>query len=243
MELRFARWEFFRPLGGRVISYRVLDLLNLKQEDRLCDICCGEAGTLTLVDQPLAEVYGVDISTKALEKASRTLEGRNFHLRQADIREMPFDSCYFDKLFAQDPDVFLYPDKQRSMDEISRVTRTGGRFVLQTYCATSNLQQYERDETDRILRNMGYPYTDVVDIDCLRVLGVQSGFSVVESQDLHEVYFQDNLRMIENLGRNWERIRQDDEEQTHNLRELLYWEKHLFSKKAWSGILLVMEKS
>src|SRR3989344_437683 len=236
-------WDYILPdgnsfcnWGGRNISYRVLILLDLKEDDKLGDICCGEAGTLALITRPLSEVYGIDISSRALERGSRNLEGKGFHLRQADVREMPFSDCYFDKLFSQDPDVFLYPDKQRIMDEISRIIRTGGRFVLQTYCSTSNLTLKDKNKTRRILKKMGYPYTDVVDLNCLISMFRSSGFEIKLIEDLHEIYSKDNEKMIKNLEKNWLKIKDK------NVKELLYWEKYLFSKKAWTGVLLVLEK-
>lgn len=232
----FCHW------GGRGISYRVLELLNLRERDRLCDICCGEAGTLTLIDLPVSEIYGIDVSSRALEMASKNLRSKNPHLRQADIREMPFEDGYFDKLFAQDPDVFLCPDKQRIVDEIFRITRSGGRFVLQTYCATSYLGQEDRQKMSDALKNIGYPYTDVVSVGELERLVGRSGFVIQLSQDLYDIYSQDSLRMIENLEINWEVVKQSDEQQAHNLRELLYLGRELFLRKAWTGILLSVEK-
>lgn len=233
----FCHW------GGRDISYKVLNNLNLKQGDKLCDLCCGDAGTLTLINKSNVEVYGIDISKTALRRARKRFEGRdNFHFIQSDVRNMPFSDGFFDKTFAQDPDVFLYSNKAGVMKEISRVTRKGGIFVLQTYCATSRLGQREKEKTEAILRNMGYPFVDVLTSDEITSVLKLSGFVIKEAEDLHGVYEQDNSRMIHNLERNWLDMLKANENKANRMKEMLYWERYLFSKKAWTGTLQIAEK-
>ena len=226
----FCHW------GGKEISYKILELLDLKEQEVICDICCGEAGTLSLIEQTMDRVYGIDISDKALKKASKNLRNKGFYLRQADVRQIPFDDCYFDKLFAKDPDIFLYSDKLKIINEISRTLIKGGKFILQTYCSTSNLTLGDKKKTNKILENNGYPYTDVVDINDLIFMFRNSEFEIKFIEDLHEIYSKDNEKMIKNLEKNWLKIKEE------NIKKLLYWERYLFSKKAWTGVLLVLEK-
>ena len=243
-------WQYVLPdgnpfchWGGKNISREVLDHLELKTGDRLCDICCGEGGTLSLINRNDIEVYGIDISKTAIEKARVEFENKDsFHFVQSDVRNMPFHDCLFNKVFAQDPDVFLYPDKMDIMREISRVMRSKGIFVLQTYCASSYLGKTEREITAEILYRMGYPYTEVLFDEQIDLILKMSGFVVKCSKSMHSVYHQDNLAMIRNLEINWARMLEANEVQANNMRKLLYWEKYLFSKKAWTGILRIVKK-
>src|SRR3989344_2326569 len=133
-------------------------------------------------------------------------------------------------------DIFLYSDKLKIINEISRTLIKGGKFILQTYCSTSNLTLGDKKKTNKILENNGYPYTDVVDINDLIFMFRNSEFEIKFIEDLHEIYSKDNEKMIKNLEKNWLKIKEE------NIKKLLYWEKYLFSKKAWTGVLLVLEK-
>ncbi len=241
-------WDYVLPdgtsfchWGGRDISYSVLELLSLKKGEKVCDICCGEAGTLALIRNPSVESYGLDISRKALREASKMLR-ENVNLIQTDINRLPFGADFFDKVFAQDPDVFLHPDKFEVMHEISRVICQKGKFVLQTYCTMPHLNERDKEKTDRMLRESGYPYTDVIGIEEVVDLIRKSGFDIQSFQDLYYIYASDNLRMIDNLERNWPIIMEIDEQQGRNLRRLLEWERNLFLGRKWTGILLRAEK-
>lgn|SRR3989338_2906188 len=243
-------WEYVLPegasfchWGGRDISRKVLGNLDIRRGDRLCDLCCGEAGTLSFIDEEDIEVYGVDISGASLKKALNRFEGRNnFYFVQYDVRNMSFVDGFFDKAFAQDPDVFLCPNKDRAMGEISRVIKRGGVFALQTYCATSYLKQSEKQRMLATLRNIGYRYTEVITLDEINMLLRTSKFLIKNTEDLHEVYKQDNLRMIEKLEANWSEMLKININQANKMRELLYLERELFLRKAWTGILQIAEK-
>jgi len=235
---KFCHW------GGKTISYKMIEFLDLKNSDKVCDICCGEAGTLTLINQPGIKIYGMDISDSALKKAKKGLKRRlgNVHLVQADVKDIPFPNNFFDKILAQDPDVFLYPQKNEIMKEISRVLKVGAIFVCQTYCATSYLTPGEEKRTSFLLKEMGYPYTAVMKMKNIFDMFTLAGFKIQFIEDIHDVYAQDNLLMIENLEKNWKKITKINEQEKDKLKVLLEWEKYLFSKKAWTGVIIKAKK-
>ncbi len=234
---KFCHW------GGKAISYKMIEFLDLKNSDKICDICCGEAGTLTLINQPRIKVYGVDISDSALKKAREGLkELGNFNLVQADVKNMPFSNNFFDKILAQDPDVFLYPQKNEIMKEISRVSKIGAIFVCQTYCATFYLTPGEEKRTSLLLKEMGYRYTGVLKKEEIFKMFTLAGFKIQFIEEIHDVYAQDNLLMIKNLEKNWKKITGINKQERNKLKVLLEWEKYLFSKKAWTGVIIKAKK-
>ena len=232
-------WDYILPdgsgfchWGGKAASYQILKILDLNDSERICDLCCGEAGTLSLIDKEKLEIYGVDISDSISRKSKS-----DFNLVQADVKKMPFASRFFDKLFAQDPDVFLHPKKAETLREISRILKKRGIFVCQTYCATSNISEEEKRKTSNLLSSLGYPYTDVIGTEDIPDLFSSEGFQIEFIKEMHEIYLRDNIKMIENLEKNWLKIKDK------KIRRLLYWEKYLFSKSAWTGILIFARKS
>jgi ubiquinone/menaquinone biosynthesis C-methylase UbiE len=89
------RFDYFRVMQKRLIS-----LLGLKENQRLLDMGCGTGWAVRyaagLVNQH-GEFYGIDISTKMIEKAIAGSAGyKNIHFYQTDADQLPFKNDFFD---------------------------------------------------------------------------------------------------------------------------------------------------
>lgn len=233
----FCHW------GGKDISYRILRELDLGENDRLGDVCCGEAGTLSLLKSREIERYGVDISHSALQRAyGREQNSLPLHLIQSDAQHMPFADEFFTKLISQDADVFLCPEKQSIMEEISRVASPGALYIMQTYAATTNTPGDIIDRTSLLLRSLGYSHTNLLIVEELPALIEKFGFSVEQFSSAHGIYTDDNLRMLEKLHKKWDCLHKQNEKESELLLQLLEWERFLFREGYWTGIILYARK-
>lgn len=223
--LAFCHW------GGREQSSRLITKLELKIKERVLDICCGLCGTLSMITQDVI-LYGLDISPDATNEAKdylRRYGTTKVKLVNGDALSIPFPDNYFDKLFAQDPDSFLSSRKEDMIREITRVVKRGATFILQTYASTSKLIDRDRKEIDRILKGLGYDNTETIELEKIKHLFSRADFNIGEIKSLHDIYSKDNLRMIK-LAK--------ERKVSKNILELLEFEKYLFEKKAWTGIMV-----
>lgn len=135
-------WEFVLPdglaychWGGKDQSDELIKTLEIGQHDRVLELCCGCGGTLSRLPRA-EEVWGLDISEAAIEHAKKTVNNDKVRFVVADAHKMPFLTGYFTKVFSQDGDAWLEPNKAQLMSEIFRIMKPGGRFVYQSYVAT-----------------------------------------------------------------------------------------------------------
>ena len=107
---------------------------------RILDLCCG-TGDLSLALARLAkyspEITGLDYSSPMLEaasaKAARLPDGKMLRFVHGDVSRLPFADGYFDCAgisFAFRNLTYKNPMTPRYMEEILRVLRPGGRFVI-----------------------------------------------------------------------------------------------------------------
>ncbi len=222
--IEFCHW------GGKAASRRLLDKLDIKPGEKVLDLCCGAAGTLGLAN-PQARLYGLDISPEATKQARAYLDGlgrRDIQLVEGDARRMPFQDNYFDKIFSQDPDSFMSERKPVFVCEAHRVLKPGATFTLQTYASTNRINEVDKEEITDILNGLGYNHAQTLMLENLDSLFVSNGFKNVEITGLHDMYSEDNLRMLE-LAR---------QREVKSLIGLLECEKKLFDKGAWTGVLV-----
>ena len=105
---------------------------------RILDICCG-TGDLAITIAQLApytpEITGADYSQPMLEiaTAKAIASGKNIRFINADVALLPFDDSYFDCIgisFAFRNLTYKNPMTQSYLNEILRVLKPGGRFVI-----------------------------------------------------------------------------------------------------------------
>lgn len=132
---------------------RIVRYYNIHAE-RMLDIGCSN-GSLTVLVANLvnaSEVYGVDVSDKALEVAR--MRGVSTYRVDLNIETLPFHSGYFDLVMAIDIIEHLL-NTDNLISEAYRVLRHGGYFIV----STPNLASW----VNRIALLLGYqPFTSEV---------------------------------------------------------------------------------
>ena len=104
---------------------------------RLLDLGSGEGSFVMMVRQSFEEVYGVDISEKAVELCQE----RGIHAKKANLNNepIPFPDKYFDAVVALDVVEHVF-DPIRFLQEIHRVLADGGYTII----STPNIRKIQR---------------------------------------------------------------------------------------------------
>lgn len=130
------RGEYSAGFWQEAIREKVFSLCSDTQ-GRILEVGCGEGLFLSKIAQPRNNmvVFGVDLWWDILIKAkNRCLEQSldNVKIIQADAQTLPFKSDFFDRVVCINV-FFNLPDEnvlQSSLQEIARVTKSGGRVVF-----------------------------------------------------------------------------------------------------------------
>ena len=111
---------------------------------RVLDLACG-TGTLTIAvkqDQPAAEVHGLDGDERILGRARRKADaaGAEIVFSEAYSTAMPYPDDFFDGVLTS---LFFHhligDDKTKTLLEIRRVLKPGGRLHIADWGAPANL--------------------------------------------------------------------------------------------------------
>jgi len=143
VDLLFRVWSpiydsalFQKPFYRRVHA-RVMAALDGMEPARAIDLGCGTAQlTADLAARfPRSLVAGVDLSIDMLGAAHRRLGAASPPLVNANVYALPLADASID-LVTNTASFHWYLDYRRALDEIRRVLRPGGRFVIATLTDT-----------------------------------------------------------------------------------------------------------
>jgi ubiquinone/menaquinone biosynthesis C-methylase UbiE len=117
--------------GGRKATKTLLDRLEVAADDQVLDVGCGTARDLVeLVQNKPCRAVGIDRSEKMVRMAQDRIKKRSMHDRitvlRGDIQNLPFTNSNLDVVYTQS--VLLQVDKSRTIKELARVLKTGGRY-------------------------------------------------------------------------------------------------------------------
>lgn len=129
--------EAFKKKKFRRRLERLIDLMDLKLSDNVCDIACGDGSMLPLVTSKVAKYTGVDFSTDFIKSAKnkrRRLNIPNAEFVCSDI--VRFCSLHiecFDVAFAMDFSEHVYDETWvEILVAIRKSIKHGGRLFLHT---------------------------------------------------------------------------------------------------------------
>jgi len=119
---------------------RLVDVVALKQGERVLDVACGTGFVARLAAHSVGtegRVVGVDLNASMIE-AARTTSQRDaattIEWQAADATALPFDNGAFDVVLCQQG-VQFFPDRLQALREMHRVLRLGGRLAFTVWSA------------------------------------------------------------------------------------------------------------
>lgn len=125
--------ERFVPALFRQWVEPVLHAAEIGPGDRVLDVACGTGVVARAAFDrvaPHGSVTGVDLNPAMLAVARRVAPAIEW--RQGDVAALPFGEDAFDVVTCQSA-IFFFPDPTRGLSEMGRVTRPGGRVVVQSF--------------------------------------------------------------------------------------------------------------
>jgi ubiquinone/menaquinone biosynthesis C-methylase UbiE len=130
---RYDLW-FETPLGKAVLGYErelILELLLPRRGEVLLDAGSGTGIFTAKFIAREADVVELDVSFSMLRRAKDKAVPRVFRGVAADMINLPFRDCVFDKTVSVTAVEFI-ADAKRAVTELFRVTKRGGAVVVAT---------------------------------------------------------------------------------------------------------------
>lgn len=135
---------------------------DIGKEVKVLDVGCGVGGTSRYLAKnlgPKAEVTGITLSPNQVARAQELAaeqEVPNAKFTVMNALEMDFPDNSFDVVWACESGEHM-PDKKKYIEEMMRVLKPGGKFVMATWC-----QRDDRDEpfTEKDERDLSFLYEE-----------------------------------------------------------------------------------
>jgi ubiquinone/menaquinone biosynthesis C-methylase UbiE len=116
----------------REVRASVLEISQIKREDKVIDICCGTGDQAVLFSKKSDFVYGIDLDYKTIEAALKRKSNVFFGVAYAE--KLPFPDNYFDvvsiSLALHEKDEEL---RKLVINEIKRIVKEDGRVIIADY--------------------------------------------------------------------------------------------------------------
>lgn len=126
----------FRPL-----AHASLDVLSIRDDDKVLDVACGTGVVGREVMKrlgPEGSVAGVDLNAGMIDVARELTkaDASNFEWHVADVTAMPFDDRTFSLAICQQGLQF-FPDEDAAFREMHRVLRPAGRIAITVWAGVN----------------------------------------------------------------------------------------------------------
>lgn len=113
----------------------VFDLMKIAEGDTILEVGFGGGGLLFQIAEKsrCRAVYGIERSEELLHRSQKIARNANLadvvRLIEGEVDALPFDQNMFSHVCSVNT-VYFWPDLNKSLSEIFRVTRTGGKLLL-----------------------------------------------------------------------------------------------------------------
>jgi ubiquinone/menaquinone biosynthesis C-methylase UbiE len=166
-------------IGGLRGTQKLLDRLQITQENQILEIGCASGFTSCMVAEKYdCNLTGIDLSEILVEKARERAEKSNLtnaHFEVANALDLPFENNTFDAVFAVAVTA-LIPDKYRVLQEYMRVVKPGGVIGILDLFVKETTSSEVRDKFNNIFMNILASDNEIMNISEWRTLFNQMEF-------------------------------------------------------------------
>jgi sterol 24-C-methyltransferase len=176
----------------RLMEDKLARTLDLPPGSRVLDAGCGEGDVAVRLCRRFGlEVDGVDLLgfnlEKARGKAARLGLTDSLRFHRLDYNDLPFPDQTFDGVYTMETLVHAF-DHQRTLRELRRVLKTGGKLVLFEYSVPPRAQmsQVQRDAFDLVVESSAMRSLPLFVHGGFPAILARAGFVVVSEEDITE---------------------------------------------------------
>ncbi|MBZ0301699.1 MAG: class I SAM-dependent methyltransferase [Anaerolineae bacterium] len=134
---------------------RIVALVAAHPVERALDAGCGAGHTAAGIAPHVTDVTAFDLTPTMLEQVTRLAAERglsNLTTRQGDVEALPFEDASFDLVVSR-YSAHHWPHPAIAVQEIARVLKPGGRFILSDIMAADDPAQDTFLQTLELLRD------------------------------------------------------------------------------------------
>ena len=136
-----THWEYLYSQGKNLNKYPYGELVSVfsnslqymdNRPNSILEVGCGAGNNLWFLGECGFNVFGIDCSKTAVEKAKQAcqLRGVDAHIRHAYFECLPFDDSSMDMVIDRESLAHGTTDAiEKSLQEVKRVLRPGGMFI------------------------------------------------------------------------------------------------------------------
>jgi len=123
---------------------KLAEALQIVPDERILDVACGSGnGAIAAARRNWAGTVGSDFVPALLERGRERAAAEKLKVEfvEADAQALPFGDGEFDvtmSIFG----VMFAPDQQQAADELLRVTKSGGRIGVASWCPDGGLESF-----------------------------------------------------------------------------------------------------
>lgn len=122
---------------------------TLSKEHKILDVACGHGRHVNEIARRGYNAYGVDIAPRAIEiaeKAAKNL-GVTAHFQVGDMKKLPYENSSFERVYNVFTSFGYFEsteEEQAMLNEISRVIKSGGIFLIDVLSLESEQQKFSQ---------------------------------------------------------------------------------------------------
>ena len=118
--------KVYTGTGKKVAEY-------INSEDEVLECACGTGAISIYIAEKCKKLIATDFADGMLNQASKKCRHfKNVTFQKADITKLEFADNSFDKVVAGNV-IHLLPEPEKALEELKRVTKTGGTIIIPTY--------------------------------------------------------------------------------------------------------------
>jgi SAM-dependent methyltransferase len=178
-------------LGHAQLTAWGLKHVSVQSRDTILDLGCGGGATVARLTAiaPEGKVYGVDYSKESVAASrklnSERIAGGHAEILLASVSHLPFPDRTFDLVTAVETHYF-WPDLMADMEEILRVLKPGGTFILIAEAYKGGKCDQQLSKIDKVRKDMKLAH-----------------LTIAEHRDLFAKSGYTDIQIIEDYERGW----------------------------------------